>query len=421
MKRLSIFMTCCFALALAGTAFADIPVAEVEPNDDCSMVQEVGDFVSGDPFVVSGSMDPEIDLDDFYGASAGTGIVTITLDCTDDLDLYVGFCDGDTFNLVAASATYDCPEVISGYFLEAADWELWVEGSYAAGPSDYTITALFEACPDADADGYLDMTCGGSDCDDTDADINPGADEICDDLIDNDCDELIDDADEECACDTPDAVIECGDTVTGTTIGGENALDAYLSCTILPETGPEVIYTLTTTADGPLAVTLSGLSADLDLFLLEDDGGEACATSCLDYSAGIADETIEIDALPAGTYHIVVDGYSGAESDFTLAVECGVPFILDLIAGYAEGRLAMDFLVGTPAEAYWGVYLILTTPSVVVRPLWMVPLPVIDPPIEYLLSFPFPAVGPVGLYTGLFTTTGGAEAIDLVWVDTGTP
>ncbi len=102
-------------------------------------------------------------------------------------------------------------------------------------------------------------------------------------------------------CDTPDAVIECGDTVSGTTIGGTNVLEVYLSCTPLAESGPEVIYTLTTTADGPLTVVLSDLADDLDLFLLEDVGGEACVTSCIDYSAEMTDELIEIALLPTGT------------------------------------------------------------------------------------------------------------------------
>ena len=51
---------------------------------------------------------------------------------------------------------------------------------------------------DFDGDGYPDA----EDCDSEDPDINPSADEICDDGIDNDCDGAVDDADP--ACSDPD-------------------------------------------------------------------------------------------------------------------------------------------------------------------------------------------------------------------------
>jgi calcineurin-like phosphoesterase family protein/purple acid phosphatase-like protein/putative metal-binding protein len=54
-----------------------------------------------------------------------------------------------------------------------------------------------EACPcaDADSDGSQDEACGGNDCDDTDPDVNPSATETCGDSIDNDCDDETDEAD----------------------------------------------------------------------------------------------------------------------------------------------------------------------------------------------------------------------------------
>jgi hypothetical protein len=51
-----------------------------------------------------------------------------------------------------------------------------------------------ETTCDADADGYIDLSQGGDDCDDSNPAVNPLAPEICDG-IDNNCDGLVDDED----------------------------------------------------------------------------------------------------------------------------------------------------------------------------------------------------------------------------------
>jgi len=149
-------------------------------------------------------------------------------------------------------------------------------------------------CWDDDYDGYDDEDCGGTDCDDSDYWINPGADEICTDSVDNDCDGLIDGADPEC---------------------------------------------------------------------------------------------------PAA-------------------------FTLDLDASYYAGTLNLDYTLGTPEPATWENILILTYPTMQVIPLWSVSLPVINPPIDIPVAFPFPSLGLVGIFSGLFTA-GGPQAVEMPWVDTG--
>ena len=93
-------------------------------------------------------------------------------------------------------------------------------------------------------------------------------------------------------------------------------------------------------------------------------------------------------------------------------------FTLDLDASYSGGTLALSYTLGTPQPATWANYLILTQPGVQVVPLWTVPLPVIDPPLELPMGLPFPSLGWVGIYTALFTAE-GQQAVELAWVDTG--
>ena len=50
-------------------------------------------------------------------------------------------------------------------------------------------------CPDADSDGFTASYCGGTDCSDTDNTVYPGAPELCTDGKDNDCNGLKDCAD----------------------------------------------------------------------------------------------------------------------------------------------------------------------------------------------------------------------------------
>lgn len=70
--------------------------------------------------------------------------------------------------------------------------------------------------------------------------------------------------------------------------------------------------------NGLANLTLSGFSTDLDLFILTDSGGECMSGSCLAY----ADQQALFPITAGRRYYLLVDGFMGAESDYTLTADC---------------------------------------------------------------------------------------------------
>lgn len=128
-------------------------------------------------------------------------------------------------------------------------------------------------------------------------------------------------------CNNPTQIF-CGEPVSGNTTGGVNNVN-YYSCNSWYQSGPEKVFMLQTTEPGTITASLSNLSADLDVIILE-----ACSeSSCL----AEGNNTAVVPNAPAGQYFIVVDGYYGAAGSFTLTVNCEGPC-------YSSGYTGFEFI-----------------------------------------------------------------------------
>ena len=151
---------------------------------------------------------------------------------TDDTDACPAGCDdadGDGYPAQACGGT-DCRD--DDPLIHPAAGEDCRDGrdNNCDGAIDSADPLCPTLCADADEDGYGAMSCGGSDCDDNRADIHPAAGELCTDGVDNDCDTLVDTDDPQCPAGCADADgdgyrdIACGgsdcDDTTATTHPG---------------------------------------------------------------------------------------------------------------------------------------------------------------------------------------------------------
>lgn len=150
---------------------------------------------------------------------------------------------------------------------------------------------------------------------------------------DEDGDGLADCADPECAlhpdCLGPDACVQasplgCGAQVNATTVGATAQFAEYSCLSNSTEDGPELAYELTAPAGTTVTASLTiGGSGDLDLFLVDSDGGVSCSPwACLQgsYNAGTSPESLTF-TMPADGAFLVVDTWEGA-SPFTLILSC---------------------------------------------------------------------------------------------------
>jgi hypothetical protein len=109
--------------------------------------------------------------------------------------------------------------------------------------------------------------------------------------------------------------IQCGESVDGDNTNSPNNVELY-SCTSWNEAGGEDVYEIYLDNFYQVDIEISNLAADLDVFLL---------TTCDEADCTANGDTNINGGFGPGTFYIVVDGYSGAASAYTLTVNCELP------------------------------------------------------------------------------------------------
>lgn len=124
------------------------------------------------------------------------------------------------------------------------------------------------------------------------------------------------------ACTVADR-LRCGATIASSNgAAGATATHSAYGCDEFVYSGAEIAYEFSTELGEAVTLSLGGLGADLDLFVLTS---EACdgtnAVGCSTNPNGDA-ESVSFTATAGQRYVVVVDGYEGASSSFSLTASC---------------------------------------------------------------------------------------------------
>ncbi len=214
------------------------------------------------------------------------------------------------------------------------------DGAIDCDDSDCAALPSCSLSPEADCDNGIDDDADSfTDCNDSDCATDPNCatgETDCGDGLDNDGDGDIDCDDGDCSaaveCVTtgdcnPIGNLGCGAVINGSNdmIGSTDQQTEFCGNPLGPGWhGPEVAWVFSPEDDSQVDITLTGLTADLDIMVLVQDPQGCDENDCeaSGWNPPPQPEQMDWYAFSGVPYYIVIDGWNGAVSDFTMTITC---------------------------------------------------------------------------------------------------
>jgi hypothetical protein len=121
----------------------------------------------------------------------------------------------------------------------------------------------------------------------------------------------------------PAATITCGETYSGRNDdpGSTNFIN-FEGCYDGRHVGSEFPLAFVTDLDEPVTLSLQGLSEDLDLFVHESTACDPTSCLAVSHENDASNEQIVFQATAGHPYTVVVEGWEGSTSAYSLTVAC---------------------------------------------------------------------------------------------------